>query len=124
MVANVAPALSENGFAPAYWGPGAWQLFHMAAAAFPLKPTAADRRAYQAFFESLRVVLPCPGCRAGYAQLSTRGRLAIKPELFRDRLTLFRWTTELHDAVNAKLGKPTGRDWRLWYKYYDQARSE
>jgi hypothetical protein len=26
-------------------------------------------------------------------------------------------------AVNAKLGKPTGVDWRRWYAYYDQARS-
>lgn len=123
MVAAVAPPMSEAGFAPAYWGPGTWQLIHMAAAAYPLRPTPADRRAYQGFFEGLRRVLPCPGCREGYASLTTRGRLAITPALFSDRLTLFRWTTELHDAVNAKLGKPTGRDWRLWYKYYDQARS-
>ena len=115
--------LKTGGFAPDFWGPGAWQLMHMAAATFPLRPSGAERAAYLAFFRSLATVLPCPGCREGYAEIvAAGGRLALTPAIVRDRLTLFRWTTEVHDAVNAKLGKPTGRDWRLWYKYYDSAR--
>jgi FAD-linked sulfhydryl oxidase len=115
--------LSDNGFAPSFWGPGMWQVIHFTAATFPSTPTAKDRRGFRAFFESLRHVLPCPGCRAGYESLISSGRLKLTDAVFRDRLTLFRWTTELHDAVNAKLGKPTGVDWRRWYAYYDQARS-
>ena len=111
------------GFPPDVWGPSAWKLIHLAAAAFPENPTNDVRARYAAFFGSLEYVLPCGGCRMGYRAL-LNGSLKLSPEVLADRLSLFRWTVELHNAVNVKLGKQVSTDWFAWYRYYDGLRAQ
>lgn len=104
------------------WGPHAWKMIHLVAASYPVPATSDDKRAYDAFFRSLGDVLPCPGCRKGYAQL-IRDTVPLRSNVFSDRMSLFKWTVDLHNAVNAKLGKPIDRDVVGWYLRYDAMRN-
>jgi hypothetical protein len=104
------------------WGPAAWRLIHLAAAAYPENPTKEIRRQYELFFRALEHVLPCAGCRAGYRQLID-GAVPLTKAVFANRLSLFEWTVQLHNAVNAKLGKEVRPDWMAWYRHYDRMRA-
>lgn len=109
--------LTDTGVAPAAWGPHAWAMIHTIAATYPTHPTRTDTQYYRAYFESLAGVLPCAACRTGYRTL-IREVVPLTHQTFADRMTLFRWTVELHNAVNAKLGKPIDRDVLRWYAMY------
>lgn len=129
MVAPVGPprqnnitSTSDGGFPPPTWGPGLWRMMHLAALVYPVRPTEADRRATKTFFLSLQFVIPCWGCRQGYIDL-LNNKLPLTDAVLRSRDALFRWTVALHDAVNAKLGKPTGRGAAQWANVYEKMRS-
>lgn len=116
--------MREGGFPPETWGPSFWKSIHFAAAAYPLRPSAAERAAMMDFLKSLRYVLPCPGCRAGYAQIIARaGPTRLTPGVVADRAALFAWTCAVHDAVSDKLGKPRRRTAAAWYQAYDRLRA-
>lgn len=88
---------------PEVWGPFFWHTIHIVAMGYPEKPTYAQKKAAKEFYESLQYLLPCSVCRQHYAQ-----HLAvapITPHLDR-RQDLFKWTVDLHNAVNQSLGKP------------------
>ena len=97
-------------------------MIHLTAASYPENPSDEVRRSHEMFFRSLQHVLPCAGCRKGYAYL-IEGPVRLTRAVFDDRLALFRWTVELHNAVNAKLGKETYPDWFAWYRHYDRLRT-
>lgn len=113
---------NPNGFAPEVWGPSMWFMFHLTAAAYPVKPTAADKAHYAAFYKSLGGVLPCMGCRKGYHAILTTDPTKPTPRTFASRDALFKWTVDVHNRVNAKLNKPMNADWRAWYREYDKFR--
>ena len=112
----------DSGFDPDDWGPPLWRVTHIMTANFPLKPTAADRDAYMAFFRGLRRMLPCGSCRAHYCQITGSGPLKLRPAVFKDRQTVFTWWVGVHNAVNASLGKPVRKNARDWYLAYDRMR--
>ncbi len=116
------PALSEHGFPPESWGPSLWLLMHVVAATYPVDPTPEARRQFAAFYASLQHVIPCGGCRRGYAAL-INGSHRLTPDVLADRMSLFRWTVDVHNAVNAKVGKPVNSDYIAWYKRYDSLRA-
>jgi hypothetical protein len=88
---------------PSVWGPPFWLTIHIIALAYPATPTYSEKKAAKEFFESLLHLLPCPTCREHYAE-HTR-TLPLVPHLD-TRDDLFKWTLELHNAVNRSLGKP------------------
>lgn len=106
-------------FAPTFWGPGMWRFIHVVAMTYPMRPTAQHRKAYFAFFRSLKGVLPCEACREEYSKM-VRG---LTPEVFSDQRALFQWTVAAHDAVNRRTGKPVSKSWEAWYRHYDRLRS-
>ena len=114
--------LSESGFPPDVWGPSAWTLMHLVAASYPENPSEEAKRQYAAFFKSLQHVLPCGGCRQGLQYLMA-GPHRLTSSVMADRLSLFRWTVDVHNAVNAKTGKPQRTDHMAWYRHYDQMRA-
>ncbi len=116
------PPLSESGFPPDTWGPSLWLLIHTVAATYPVDPTPEAQRQFAAFYTSLQYVIPCGGCRKGYASL-INGTHRLTPEVLADRLSLFKWTVDVHNAVNAKVGKPVNSDHLMWYKRYDAMRA-
>ena len=116
-VAAAVPG-SWDGFPPGTWGPGLWFLLHTMAAAYPDAPTPEDRRHHMAFLRTLPHVLPCAGCRKGMTALSACGPLKLAPNVLRDKFSFFKWTVDLHNAVNAKVGKRVNPDWVFWYRHY------
>jgi hypothetical protein len=88
---------------PTVWGPFFWMTIHITALGYPSKPTYTEKRSAKQFFESLANLIPCPVCREHYKQHITKN--PILPHLD-NRSDLFKWTVELHNAVNEKLNKP------------------
>lgn len=114
---------NSNGFSPDLWGPSMWFMFHLIAATFPTDPTSADKANYMAFYKSLQHVLPCAGCKQGYGVIITTDPTKLTTRTFATRESLFKWTVDTHNRVNAKLNKPLQTDWKAWYKEYDKLRS-
>lgn len=111
-----------GGFAPEAWGPSMWFLVHLIAATYPTNPTSHDRTKYANFYSSLQDVLPCEGCRRGYVAILTTEPTRLTPRIFSSREALFKWTVDVHNRVNAKLGKEVHTDWRAWYREYNRLR--
>jgi hypothetical protein len=115
--------MNTNGFDPDIWGPGLWKALHLMAATYPPRPSAADRYNFKTFFSSLRYVLPCGGCREGYADIISSGRLKLTDAVMDSRRSLFDWLVGVHRAVDVKLGKPIARVTNdEWYDMYDSLR--
>jgi hypothetical protein len=79
--------LCSKSFGPYFWG-----AFHLACLA------AADIEGVKTFINSYQTVLPCFWCRLHFSQV-----LAENPIPDTD---LFRWSVNVHNIVNEKLGKP------------------
>lgn len=90
-------------FPPTVWGPIFWMTIHITALGYSQTPTYAEKRAAKEFFEGLQFLLPCSICREHYAE-----HIKAKPisPFLDSRADLFKWTVELHNTVNEKLGKP------------------
>lgn len=119
------PALdftSNGGIPPETWGPSLWFVMHLVAATYPGHPSPADKERYATFYKSLQHVLPCEGCRKGYATILTSEPTKLTPRVFGSRESLFKWTVDVHNRVNAKLGKPVQTNWKGWYREYDKFR--
>ena len=80
------------GLCPKSFGPYFWGAFHLACLA------AIDKEALKTFIETYQMVLPCFGCRVHFSQL-----LAEHPIPDSDQ---FRWSVDIHNIVNERLGKP------------------
>lgn len=90
---------------PRIWGTDAWKTMHRFSLAYPQRPSIDQQRAARQFFDSMTYLLPCIGCRVHYAQYlkKTLNRKAVS-----SRDELVKWVYNLHEAVNHRLGKPTG----------------
>jgi len=88
---------------PESWGPFFWHTIHITALGYPEKPTHAHKKAAKEFFESLKLLIPCPICRDHYN--THLEKYPLTPHLD-TRADLFRWTILLHNEVNKTLGKP------------------
>lgn len=89
-------------FPPSVWGPFFWHTIHIVALGYPKSPTYTDKKCAKEFYESLAYLLPCAVCREHY-----REHITINPiNTFLDsRTDLIKWTIQIHNAVNRKLGK-------------------
>jgi hypothetical protein len=84
----------------AKWGPPGWKFLHAISVGYPEHPTRAERLAYRQFFHSLGPVLPCPLCRASYAEFI---RTFPPDRYLANREQLMIWVYEFHNMVNQKL---------------------
>lgn len=99
---------------PSVWGPFFWHTIHIVALGYPTSPTYSQKRAAKEFYESLRFLIPCPVCREHYTKHLEK--MPISPHLDR-RDDLFRWTVNVHNEVNALLGKPRMIESAVLYYY-------
>jgi hypothetical protein len=93
-----------------HWGAGLWAFIHTISVIDHQENVETNK----AMIEKLRAilfVLPCPKCKGLYLQYLTKLDLID----IRAPIALFYWSVDLHNAVNAKLGKP------LWS--YDMAKN-
>ena len=88
---------------PDTWGPFFWHTIHIVALGYPAEPSHAHKKAAKEFYESLRILIPCPICKDHYNEHLEK--YPLTPHLDR-RTDLFRWTILLHNEVNKVLGKP------------------
>jgi hypothetical protein len=88
---------------PETWGPFFWHTIHIVALGYPSKPSYAHKKAAKEFYESLKILIPCPECRNHYVKYLEI--LPLTPHLD-SRDDLFKWTVLLHNEVNKSLGKP------------------
>lgn len=97
---------------PRVWGRDMWRSIHYVALGYPARDPAPDtRQSYSTFFAVLGNVLPCAKCSLHYNNHITSNPL--EPSLV-GRAELFRWTVDLHNAVNMSLGR---KQWTLEHAY-------
>jgi hypothetical protein len=89
---------------PQVWGPLFWMTMHIIALGYPSEPSYTDKKAAKDFYESLANLIPCPMCRDHYKEHLKN--YPLMPNLD-SRSDLFKWTIDLHNAVNVSLNKPT-----------------
>lgn len=88
---------------PRIWGRDMWRSIHYVALGYPVRDPAPEvRQSYLAFFGVLGSVLPCAKCSQHYNEHIAS--YPVDPSLV-GRAELFRWTIDLHNAVNISLGR-------------------
>lgn len=98
------------------WGPFMWTYMHMISVTYPIRPTLADQRRYQAWVESIQHVLPCRSCRENVP--SNLQACPLTPSALASRKSFARWMFDFHNTVNDMLGKPKPCSFEeIWEKY-------
>ncbi len=100
-------------FEPNTWGPSLWRAIHFIALGFPSgSATEMQKEAYRVFFRNLDGVLPCSTCADNYREHLARHVSPVEEAIeaaatAEHPMALFDWTVQLHNVVNASLGKPS-----------------
>lgn len=83
---------------PRVWGPHAWFFIETVVLSIPEDTT--DTSPYINFLNTLKGVLPCPGCRKEYTEY-----IATHP-VPTSREDIIAWVFTLHNVVRERTGKP------------------
>lgn len=86
---------------PRIWGPRVWYSLHAIAEGAPSSPSPSEKRSLDALLDALPDIIPCGACRG---HLREKYELGLRPSAS-SREELRRGLWELHNAVNADLGK-------------------
>lgn len=81
------------------WGGFVWGTIHEVAIGYPEIPSETDKEEYKQFYDLIMKVLPCPLCREEHKNIQDAHPIDLT-----DRDTLFKWTVDIHNAVNEKTG--------------------
>ena len=121
-VASAGPSMSPESLVyPERWGPMFWDLCHLVSFTYPDKCTPHEREQTARFYESLACVLPCEECKRDFGGMLQRYPVRSyldSPE------SLSRWAYDLHNMVNAKLGKPVNVTFEQARKRYVRCHEE
>lgn len=79
------------------FGPAMWTSIHNIALAYD--PTPERKKVLVDFMDNLATLFPCQKC-------SPHIREAIKTMPTDSKLSVFKWSIDFHNAVNARIGKP------------------
>jgi len=84
------------------WGSTLWFSLHTITMNYPTNPTFSEIKDYKNFFISLQYVIPCTVCRRNYQR-------HLKEHPIDDHLSsrkkLVFWLIDIHNMVNAEIGK-------------------
>ena len=78
---------------PSKWGPHFWMTLHIACLG------CQDAKVLEDFVEGYKEIIPCLSCREHFEQV-----LVDNPVPEAD--DLFKWSVDVHNIVNKRLGKP------------------
>jgi len=84
------------------WGPHLWFSLHSISFNYPLKPSIEDKNNYKNFFLSLQEVIPCSVCKKNYKRHLNEHPLQ---DYLDNRKSLVYWVIDMHNMVNAEIGK-------------------
>ena len=83
------------------WGPTAWSKFHEKAINYPIIPCQGDIKKVLCFYhKDFMQYIGCKDCEMDYKSI-----IRSYPVRTGSRLELFNWTVDVHNIINAKLGK-------------------
>jgi len=84
------------------WGPHLWFSLHTISFNYPIKPEEKDKEEYKLFFKNLQEVIPCSVCKKNYKR-----HLKEHPieDYLNSRKLLVYWVIDMHNMVNAEIGK-------------------
>lgn len=85
---------------PTSWGIYGWGFIHNVALGYPKEQTYMIKENYRQFFHLIGDVIPCKSCSTHYKKM-----IADYPPDLVDRDSLFKWTVDIHNKVNKRLGK-------------------
>lgn len=85
---------------PTAWGLYGWGFIHNVALGYPKEQTYMIKENYRQFFHLIGDVIPCKSCSTHYKKM-----IADYPPDLTDRDALFKWTVDIHNNVNKRLGK-------------------
>jgi hypothetical protein len=84
------------------WGPHLWFSLHTISFNYPLNPTIQDKEYYKNFFIVFQHVIPCSVCKKNYIRHIKEHPISQNLE---NRKSLVYWTIDMHNMVNAEIGK-------------------
>jgi hypothetical protein len=87
---------------PKNWGKFGWGFIHNVALGYPTDITYMKKEQYRKFFEVIGDVLPCLDCQNHYKKM-----FIDYPPVMINKDTLFKWTVDIHNKVNERIGKKT-----------------
>ena len=84
------------------WGSSMWFSLHTITMDYPNFPNSEEKYYYKTFFESLQNVIPCTVCKKNYIR-----HLKEHPidNHLNTRKELVYWLIDMHNMVNAEIGK-------------------
>jgi len=84
------------------WGSHLWFSLHTITFSYPNNPTNKDKEQYKNFFYSLENVIPCSICKKNYKR-----HLIEHPidDHLNSKKKLVYWLIDIHNMVNAEIGK-------------------
>ncbi len=90
------------GMSPDVWGPIFWQTMHIVSLGYSPEPSKRQQEDAIQFYRSLQSMIPCSICRAHYAEFLQE--IPVE-QAVGSRDDLITWVFQLHNKVNARLGK-------------------
>jgi len=88
------------------WGPKTWDFLHTIALAYPAVASESTKDAMFSMLQALGVLIPCEKCRVHYKEWLTITVSTPKAVALRGRDSVFGALVDLHNSVNARIGKP------------------
>ena len=87
---------------PDIWGPPLWKEMHIKTFNYPENPTQQDKVRIVKYFKNIKNRIPCDKCKRHYTR-----ELFIDPveNHVNSKKKLIKWLIDLHNKVNARLGK-------------------
>jgi FAD-linked sulfhydryl oxidase len=89
---------------PLIWGPPTWEMIHTFAAGYPNIPTSNDKINVQYFYKYFSQILPCKNCKIHFQKLLDK--YPLNDKILKNSQSLLKWTVDIHNKVNMRLGKP------------------
>lgn len=84
------------------WGSSMWFSLHTISMNYPNFPKDKDKLEYKNFFESLQFVIPCAVCKKNYIRHLKEHPIDNHLNTKRE---LVYWLIDMHNMVNAEIGK-------------------
>lgn len=93
------------------WGPLLWQIFHTLAQKSGkqtnLITQGDEQRAWPLFMKTLVPIIPCPYCKDHFQEYLKKNPFNLPMDYFSWNEYIVNWFYNFHEAVNARLGKPS-----------------
>ena len=84
------------------WGSSMWFSLHTISMNYPNFPNNQDKYNYKIFFESLQNVIPCQVCKKNYIRHLKENPISNH---LNTKKELVYWLIDMHNMVNAEIGK-------------------